>query len=600
MRSRRGRFPVTLRYRRAMTDDSSEIGSSKGAGRVLRLVRPYPGRVVLATLFLIAGSAIGLVYPKAIEFAVDELGETGSIDAFNMVAMGLSALFVVQAVMTWCRHYLMSWLGERAVADLRDSVFLSLISQPPGWFHGRRSGELVGRISGDVTTLQSFVGSELSIGLRNLIQFLGGVAFLFITDVELTLAMLVIVPPVILSVMVFGRYIRKLSRRLQDEVAKTNGRVQEVLGAIMTVQAFGQQARESKEYKADVESAFEAALSLARFRASFMSTSGFAGYAALAIVVWLGGQRVAEGDLSPGALLAFVLYTTLVAVALASLSNTYAAFQRAAGATERLYGFLETTPAIRSKSDAERLAPGVPSIRFDNVSFAYESRTKEPVFEGVNLEIDKGQTVAFVGTSGAGKSTIVSLVPRFYDVSAGRVLVGGVDVRELELESLRGRLALVPQDPVLFSGSIADNIRYGAPEASMSEVIDAAKRANVDQFVREFPDGYDTLCGERGVEVSGGQRQRIAIARALLSNPDVLILDEATSNLDSESEALIQSALDSAKEGRTTLIVAHRLSTIRDADLIVVMDGGGIAEMGTHEMLLEKNGVYRKLVDRQV
>ncbi len=580
--------------------DLGEKPSRRRALRIFELVRPHRGRFALGGAFLLAGAAIGLAYPRAIKYAINELDEHGTVEAFDQVGMLLVALFLVQAVFTWFRHYLMSWLGERAVADMRRSVFSQLTALPPGWFHTQRTGELVGRISGDVTTLQAFVGSELSIGLRNVVQLVGGVVLLLLEDAGLTIYMMLIVPPMILSVMVFGRFIRRMSKKLQDAIATTNGRVQEVLSAIMTVQAFTQEERERKHYGDGVETAFSTALSLARWRASFMSVSTLSGFLALALVVWLGGRRVAAGELDAGGLTAFVLYTTIIAFSLASLSNMWTALQRAAGATERLYAIIDAVPEVRSPEVAERMPPSGSPLRFEDVTFTYTGRPDDPVLRHIDLTIEAGTTVALVGPSGAGKTTLTSLVPRFYDPSEGVVTLGGTDLRKLSLEELRARIALVPQDPVLFSGTIAENIAYGRPDASMSDIIEASRQANVHEFVESFPDGYETLCGERGVQLSGGQRQRVAIARAMLAEPDLLILDEATSNLDAESEALIQDALRRVTRGRTTLIIAHRLSTVRDADLIVVLDDGRLAEQGSHDELMAAGGVYERLVERQL
>ncbi len=578
----------------------SKTGRLNGLGRILALVRPYRGRFVAACVCLLAASGIGLVYPQAVRIAVDEGVTSGSLDALDRIGLALVGLFVVQAIFTWWRHYLMSWLGERAVADVRRRLIERLVRLPPGWFHERHTGELVGRLAGDVTILEGAVGTELSMAMRNAIQLIGGVVLLFVVDVQLTLIMLCVVPPMTISLMVFGRRIRAMSKAVQDAIADTNARVQEVFGAIDTVQVFGQEQRESERYGAGVERAFERAIGLARWRATFMATASLTGFLAIGAIVWLGGRRVATGEMSPGSLTAFLLYTTVVAVALASLTSLWAALMRAAGATERLFAIIETEPAIQSPAEPKPLPAGAQPLRFEGVFFHYPTRPDVPVLRGIDLTIAPGQTVALVGPSGAGKSTLTALLPRFYDPDEGRVCFGGIDLRELDLDELRARIAIVPQDPVLFSGTVAENIAYGCPEAAPEAIEAAARMAHADDFVRSFPQGYDTLCGERGVQLSGGQRQRIALARALLRDPEVLILDEATSSLDAESEALIQQALTEATQARTTVVIAHRLSTVRDADRIIVFQEGRVVQSGDHTTLMRQGGLYRKLVERQL
>jgi len=568
--------------------------------RLAPLLRPHRGRFLLAVATLFAASGITLVYPWAARAAVDVgMGgqTTGDLDVIVLV---LVCVFLVNAVLVWLRHYSMSWLGERVVADLRGLVFDRILMLPLSWFHERRSGELVGRLASDVTVVEGVVGSELSMALRNAIQMTGGIVLLFIIDVRLTLLMLSIVPPIVVTTMYFGRKIRKMTRAVQDELAKVSGQVQESIGAIATVQSFVREGYEAKRYRSGVERAFDKTLELVRLRSWFFSTAMTAGYIGIAAVIWLGGRALIRGELSAGDLTSFFLYTFLVAGALADLASLWGALQRAAGATDRLFAVIDTTPDIRDPDQPIALPPGKGAVRFEGVSFAYPARPGQPVLTDVDLHIEPGEVVALVGPSGAGKSTILSLLFRFYDVDAGRVLFEGVDVRTLPLAELRRSLALVAQEPVLFSGTIRDNIAYGRFGATTEEIESAAKDAYAHDFIVGFPDGYDTLIGERGTKLSGGQKQRIALARALLANPRVLILDEATSNLDAESEAAVQAALARLMEGRTTIIVAHRLSTVRDADRIVVIEGARVVEQGRHDELMARRGTYHRLVEHQL
>ncbi len=455
-------------------------------------------------------------------------------------------------------------------------------------------------LASDVTVVEGVVGSELSIAMRNGVQIIGALILLFVIDVKLTVLMLAIVPPIVLTTIWFGRKIRRMSRAVQDELAKVSGQVQESVGAIATVQSFVREGHEAKRYRTGVEGAFRKTLDMVRWRASFFATAMSAGYAGVAAVIWLGGRALIRGELTPGDLTSFFLYTFIVAGALADLAGVWAGLQRAAGATDRLFAVIDTVPEIRSPERPTPLPAGKGAVRFDGVSFAYPSRRGQPVLTNVELAIEPGEVIALVGPSGAGKSTILSLLFRFHDVDAGRVLFEGVDVRDLDLGELRRSLAMVAQEPVLFSGTVRDNIAYGRDGATVDEVEAAARDAHAHGFISHFPEGYDTIIGERGTKLSGGQKQRIALARALIANPRVLILDEATSNLDAESEAAVQAALARIMAGRTTIIVAHRLSTVRDADRIVVIDGARVVEQGAHDELMERRGIYRRLVEHQL
>jgi ABC transporter fused permease/ATP-binding protein len=568
--------------------------------RLVPLLRPHRARFFLAVATLFAASAITLVYPWAAREAVDTGMGGKTPHDLDMIVLLLVGVFVVNAVLVWLRHYSMSWLGERVVADLRALVFDRILSLPLSWFHERRSGELVGRLASDVTVVEGVVGTELSMALRNSIQMLGAMVLLFVIDVKLTLLMLGIVPPIVVTTMYFGRKIRRMTRAVQDELAKVSGQVQESIGAIATVQSFVREDFEARRYRSGVERAFHKTLELVRSRSWFFSTAMTAGYVGVAAVIWLGGRAMINKELSAGALTSFFLYTFLVAGALADLASLWGSLQRAAGATDRLFAVIDTVPEISSPAIATPLPAGKGAIKLENVSFAYPSRRGQPVLTNVDLEIKPGEVVALVGPSGAGKSTILSLLYRFYDADAGRVLFEGVDVRTLELGALRKSLAMVAQEPVLFSGTIRDNIAYGRDGATMEDIEAAARDAYAHDFIVGFPDGYDTMIGERGTKLSGGQKQRIALARAVIANPRVLILDEATSNLDAESEAAVQAALARLMEGRTTLIVAHRLSTVRDADRIVVIEHAGVVEQGGHDELMARRGTYHRLVEHQL
>lgn len=568
--------------------------------RLRSLMAPYRWRFVLAVSTLFAASGISLVYPQAARYAIDVGMGARSTSKLDIIVLALIGVFIVNAVLIWLRHYSMSWLGERVVADLRGLVVDRVMTLPLAWFHERRTGELVGRLSSDVTVVEGVVGSELSLALRNGVQFIGGLVLLLVINVKLTVMMLAVVPPIVLAAIYFGGKLRVMSRRVQDELASVSGHVQEAVGAIQTVQSFGRETHEAARYRSGVENAFRRIMTMVRWRSSFWATTSAASYIAIAIVIWLGGRAMIRGELTAGDLTSFFLYTFMVAGALGEMAGLWAGLQRAAGATERLFAVIDTVPEIRDPDRPTELPPGKGALAFHGVTFAYPARPNQAVLRDVSLAVAPGELIALVGPSGAGKSTLLSLLFRFYDVNAGSVTLEGIDVRRLRLADLRHAMAMVAQEPVLFSGTLRDNISYGCTGASAEQIETAARDANAHDFISGFPEGYDTVIGERGTKLSGGQKQRIAIARALLADPRVLILDEATSNLDAESEASVQAALARLMKGRTTIVVAHRLSTVRDADRILVIDDAGIAEQGTHDTLMSKGGVYRRLIEHQI
>ena len=573
---------------------------SRPAGllRIFALARPEAGRLLLGTVFLAVGSAATLAFPKVVEVIVNgavTARDVGRIDRAALLMLGLSAL---QAVAGSLRFQLFTGSGERTVARLRTRLFERLLHQEIGFFDQSRTGELLSRLGNDTQILQNTVSVNVSMLLRNVVSGLGSVLLLLSLSVHLTGLMILVVPPVALGAALFGRRVRRFSKEAQDRLSVAGEVAEESLGGIRTVRAFAQEDAEVARYARAVQSSLQSAMRRITNVALFSGGGALFGGAAIAAVLWMGGRMVVDGELSPGTLTSFLLYTVILAFSLGALTDLWGDFMKASGAAERVFELVDREPLL-TPGRAPLPEPVEGRVRFEGVRFAYPSRPDVEVLRGLELELAAGERVALVGPSGAGKSTVASLLLRFYDPDRGTVRLDGADLRGLDPARLRARIAIVSQEPILMSATLAENIRYGRPDATDEEVRAAARSANADPFIRTFPEGYDTPVGERGVQLSGGQKQRVAIARALIRDPRVLILDEATSALDAESEHLVKQALERLMEGRTTLIIAHRLSTVRDADRVAVLDGGQVAEVGSHAALMATDGLYRRLVERQ-
>ena len=561
---------------------------------------PYRLRMAGAGAALTVAAGTVLALGLGLRTLVDEGFATGNAALLDTAVMTLFLVVAVMAAASFARYYLVTWLGERVVADVRRDVFGHVIGLSPGFYETTRTGEVVSRLTTDTTLLQVVVGTSVPIALRNLLMVLGGTAMLVITSPKLTGLVLLVVPLVLVPVIVFGRKVRRLSRASQDRVADIGVYIDESLSNIRTVQAFTHEPVDRARFRDRVEQAFAVAIDRTRARALLTAMVIVLVFGAVSVVLWVGGHDVLAGRITAGELSAFVFYAVVVAGSVGALSEVAGDLQRAAGATERLMDLLATPPAIAApEAPAPLPVPSQGRATLENVVFHYPSRPDLAALDGVDFATVPGETVALVGPSGAGKTTVFQLLLRFYDPAAGRVCVDGVDLRAADPADLRARIALVPQEPVIFSADAWENIRYGRPEASDAEVRAAARAAHAESFLEALPSGFDSFLGERGVRLSGGQRQRIAIARAILKDPAILLLDEATSSLDAESERMVQEALDRLMAGRTTLIIAHRLATVLKADRILVLDQGRIVETGTHSELQAREGLYAHLAALQ-
>lgn len=562
---------------------------------IFKYAENHKWKFYVGLIFLLFTGGTALAFPKLMGLLIDCVKNKDNEQA-NLIACGLIVILLFQSLFSFFRLSLFVNFTENTLANLRLALYSNLIKLPMTFFSKKRVGELNSRISSDITQIQDTLTSTIAEFLRQFILIIGGIALLASESIKLTLLMLSVVPLVAFAAVIFGRFIRRYSKKVQDQVAESQVIVEETMQGISIVKAFANEWYEIARYNGKIKEIVKIAIKGGKFRGYFASFIIFCLFGAIVAVVWFGVRLSISGEMSVGQLISFVLYSTFVGASFGGIAELYAQIQKAVGATERVFELLDESPEKINSSEigTEKILKG--NVSFKKVAFSYPSRKEIKVLKDVSFNADFGQKIAIVGPSGAGKSTIASLLLRFYNIEGGKITIDGKNIYDYDLETLRGNMSIVPQDVILFGGTIRENIAYGKPNATEEEIIKAAKQANAYQFIKGFPDKFETIVGERGIKLSGGQRQRIAIARALLKNPSILILDEATSSLDSESEKLVQEALEILMEGRTSIIIAHRLSTIRSADQIIVLDEGIIKEQGTHQELITlKNGIYKNL-----